>query len=66
MDKASQWGGYCWHGSQLFPTWHRPYMMLIEQVRMHNLLLHSDLLLAGSLVSMMLVMLLEQSSTDHL
>eukprot|EP00250_Pteridium_aquilinum_P017985 c23884_g1_i1 orf=132-2228(-) len=25
------WGGYCQHGSPLFPTWHRPYMMLIEQ-----------------------------------
>lgn len=29
---GSDWGGYCRHGSQLFPTWHRPYMMLIEQV----------------------------------
>lgn len=25
------WGGYCQHGSPLFPTWHRPYMMLLEQ-----------------------------------
>ena len=24
--------GYCWHGSQLFPTWHRPYVALLEQV----------------------------------
>lgn len=24
------WGGYCTHGSVLFPTWHRPYMTLIE------------------------------------
>ncbi len=24
------WGGYCTHGSVLFPTWHRPYMMLFE------------------------------------
>lgn len=24
------WGGYCTHGSVLFPTWHRPYMMLHE------------------------------------
>ena len=24
------WGGYCTHGSVLFPTWHRPYMMLYE------------------------------------
>eukprot|EP00775_Hariotina_reticulata_P011637 gene11637-11782_t len=30
-DEYSQWGGYCWHGSQLFPTWHRPYVMLLEQ-----------------------------------
>ncbi|TFY82262.1 hypothetical protein EWM64_g1750 [Hericium alpestre] len=26
------WEGYCTHGSVLFPTWHRPYMMLYEQV----------------------------------
>lgn len=32
---GSNWGGYCRHGSQLFPTWHRPYVMLIEQVRVH-------------------------------
>ena len=25
------WGGYCQHGTPLFPTWHRPYMMLMEQ-----------------------------------
>ncbi|MCO5576549.1 hypothetical protein L7F22_030361 [Adiantum nelumboides] len=25
------WGGYCQHGSPLFPTWHRPYTMLLEQ-----------------------------------
>ena len=24
------WGGYCTHGSVLFPTWHRPYVMLYE------------------------------------
>ncbi|KAF8637719.1 hypothetical protein AX17_002622 [Amanita inopinata Kibby_2008] len=24
-------GGYCTHGSVLFPTWHRPYMLLLEQ-----------------------------------
>jgi tyrosinase len=23
--------GYCQHGSPLFPTWHRPYMLLYEQ-----------------------------------
>ncbi|KAF9005141.1 hypothetical protein BDQ17DRAFT_1353900 [Cyathus striatus] len=27
---VSQDGGYCVHGSVLFPTWHRPYMMLYE------------------------------------
>jgi tyrosinase len=26
------WGGYCTHGSVLFPTWHRPYVLLYEQV----------------------------------
>lgn len=24
------WGGYCTHGSMLFPTWHRPYVALYE------------------------------------
>nr|QTF98733.1 tyrosinase [Armillaria ostoyae] len=28
----SEWGGYCHHGSTLFPTWHRPYVALFEQV----------------------------------
>jgi len=28
--QGSQWGGYCTHGSVLFPTWHRPYMALYE------------------------------------
>ncbi|KIJ46617.1 hypothetical protein M422DRAFT_249772 [Sphaerobolus stellatus SS14] len=28
----NQWGGYCTHGSVLFPTWHRPYVMLYEQI----------------------------------
>ena len=23
-------GGYCTHGSVLFPTWHRPYLLLLE------------------------------------
>ena len=26
----NQWGGYCTHGSVLFPTWHRPYVLLYE------------------------------------
>ncbi|PPQ85895.1 hypothetical protein CVT25_015834 [Psilocybe cyanescens] len=32
FDPNSQWGGYCTHGSVLFPTWHRPYVMLYEQI----------------------------------
>ncbi|KAF8841411.1 Di-copper centre-containing protein [Paxillus ammoniavirescens] len=27
----SRFGGYCNHASVTFPTWHRPYVMLIEQ-----------------------------------
>ncbi|KAI0032575.1 photo-regulated tyrosinase [Vararia minispora EC-137] len=27
---AGSWGGYCTHGSVLFPTWHRPYVALFE------------------------------------
>ncbi|KAI9508870.1 photo-regulated tyrosinase [Russula earlei] len=34
----SQWGGYCTHGSVLFPTWHRPYVALYEQVLQQNAL----------------------------
>lgn len=26
----STWGGYCTHASVLFPTWHRPYVLLFE------------------------------------
>ncbi|KAH9929640.1 tyrosinase [Amylocystis lapponica] len=29
---SKDWGGYCTHGSVLFPTWHRAYIMLFEQV----------------------------------
>ena len=29
-DPDAQWAGYCTHGSVLFPTWHRPYVMLYE------------------------------------
>jgi tyrosinase len=32
FDPNTQWGGYCTHGSVLFPTWHRPYVMLYEQI----------------------------------
>ncbi|CAG8803344.1 28639_t:CDS:2, partial [Racocetra persica] len=27
---TGRFGGYCHHGTVLFPTWHRPYMLLIE------------------------------------
>ena len=27
---TDQWGGYCTHGSVVFPTWHRPHLMLFE------------------------------------
>ncbi|KAH8813439.1 tyrosinase [Flagelloscypha sp. PMI_526] len=30
--KGSQWPGYCFHSSTLFPTWHRPYIALFEQI----------------------------------
>jgi tyrosinase len=30
------WRGYCTHGSVLFPTWHRPYMMLYEVSRIYT------------------------------
>ncbi|TVY55332.1 Polyphenol oxidase 1 [Lachnellula cervina] len=29
---TSAFGGYCTHNSVLFPTWHRPYLALVEQV----------------------------------
>ncbi|KAH9986652.1 tyrosinase [Russula vinacea] len=35
---GSQWGGYCTHGSVLFPTWHRPYVALYEQLLQQNAL----------------------------
>ncbi|KJK87485.1 hypothetical protein H633G_08670 [Metarhizium anisopliae BRIP 53284] len=31
-DHSTQHGFYCTHGSITFPTWHRPYMLLYEQV----------------------------------
>src|SRR6185312_11695089 len=27
---AKYWGGYCHHGNVLFPTWHRVYLVKIE------------------------------------
>lgn len=32
----NQWGGYCTHGSVLFPTWHRPYVLLYEVSKFFN------------------------------
>ncbi|KAF5362044.1 hypothetical protein D9756_002722 [Leucocoprinus leucothites] len=26
----SWWGGYCWHATVLFPTWHRAYLLRLE------------------------------------
>lgn len=32
-EGAKDWfGGYCHHGDILFPTWHRPYMILMERL----------------------------------
>jgi tyrosinase len=28
---ASYWGGYCMHGNILFPTWHRVYLVKLEE-----------------------------------
>lgn len=30
-DSAAWWGGYCQHGTVLFPTWHRAYLYRLEQ-----------------------------------
>lgn len=32
VNAENQWAGYCFHSSVLFPTWHRPYMALFEQI----------------------------------
>ncbi|KAF7375353.1 Photo-regulated tyrosinase [Mycena sanguinolenta] len=32
QDGNSAFGGYCTHGTVLFPTWHRPYVALFEQI----------------------------------
>ncbi|KAJ7755497.1 photo-regulated tyrosinase [Mycena metata] len=29
---ADGWDGYCFHGSVLFPNWHRPYVAAYEQI----------------------------------
>ncbi|KAF2639969.1 Di-copper centre-containing protein [Massarina eburnea CBS 473.64] len=31
-DEKSQHNGYCQHGNTMFPTWHRPYLALFEEV----------------------------------
>jgi len=30
-DPNAAWEGYCYHGSALFPTWHRVLLLLVEQ-----------------------------------
>jgi tyrosinase len=30
--ESNRWGGYCHHGDILFPTWHRPYVLLLEML----------------------------------
>ncbi|KAI8994151.1 tyrosinase [Trametes punicea] len=34
-DDPAETSGYCTHGCVLFPTWHRPYVALFEQI-LHN------------------------------
>ena len=31
-ESKYRWGGYCHHGDILFPTWHRPYVLLLEML----------------------------------
>lgn len=31
MDKYEYWGGWCNHGNVLFPTWHRIYVLKLEE-----------------------------------
>ncbi|KAJ6445260.1 endonuclease/exonuclease/phosphatase family [Purpureocillium lavendulum] len=31
-QQTSGWAGYCPHGEELFVSWHRPYVLLFEQV----------------------------------
>ena len=30
MDKDPVVSGYCAHGTETFPTWHRPYLAMLE------------------------------------
>ncbi|CAG8612423.1 19345_t:CDS:2 [Gigaspora rosea] len=32
LDEGRRPRGYCYHGDILFPTWHRPYVMLLEML----------------------------------
>ncbi|KAM7203335.1 hypothetical protein V8F33_002326 [Rhypophila sp. PSN 637] len=34
---GARFGGYCPHGRIIFPTWHRPYLLLIEQTIYQNM-----------------------------
>ncbi|KAI8674654.1 Tyrosinase [Fusarium keratoplasticum] len=34
---ANPYGGYCHHNTIAFPTWHRPYMLLYEQIIWENM-----------------------------
>ncbi|KAL2690149.1 hypothetical protein Neosp_004217 [[Neocosmospora] mangrovei] len=36
-DGANPYGGYCHHNTIAFPTWHRPYMLLYEQIIWENM-----------------------------
>ncbi|EPS38104.1 hypothetical protein H072_8125 [Dactylellina haptotyla CBS 200.50] len=36
-DPRTRWRGYCTHASVLFPTWHRPYLALYEQI-LHSIM----------------------------
>ena len=29
-EDPTWWGGYCWHKTVLFPTWHRAYLLRLE------------------------------------
>ncbi len=31
VDRYTYWGGYCNHGNVLFPTWHRVYVLKLEE-----------------------------------
>ncbi|KAF9872980.1 hypothetical protein CkaCkLH20_09490 [Colletotrichum karsti] len=46
QDQASPkwWGGYCQHGTVLFPTWHRAYLLRLEEA-LRNALPEADIAL---------------------